>query len=489
MKKDKVINSIFPKNFLWGGSIAACQSEGAWKEDGKTMTISEAFHSIDGSKEKRRRQMMITKDMLDEAKKDQDIRNYPKRIGIDFYHTYKEDIKLIAETGMNLFRFSIAWARVFPNIDCKNPNEKALEFYDKVIEECLKNNMEPLVTISHFDLPVYIIDELGGWDNRKVIDLFLNFCDVLFKRYKGKVRYWIPFNEINMSVKAAQKTLGILYEDSHEYKERIFQALHNQYLASALATKKAHEIDENNQIGAMIGAFVAYPLTPKPEDVLATMNEELQRNFYSLDVLSKGEYPYYILNYFRKNHFIIQMAEEDLKIIKENCCDFIGTSYYSSSVFAANTDGLELTSANVSLVVKNPYLESSEWGWQIDPIGMRYLLNKLYDRYKKPLFILENGLGYKDVLFDGKIHDTYRIDYLKKHIIEVKNAIEDGVDVRCYALWSPIDLISSGTSEMSKRYGLIYVDQDNIGGGSKKRYKKDSFLWYKRVIETNGGLL
>lgn len=489
-KKENVQEKEFPKGFFWGGSIAACQSEGAWNEDGKSMTIAEAFHAINGSKEKRRRQMMITKEMLNEAKRDKEVKNYPKRIGIDFYHTYEEDIKLIADTGMNLFRFSIAWSRVFPTSDCKHVNETALAFYDRVIEQCLQNGMEPLVTISHFDLPVYIVDEYGGWDDRRVIDMFLNFCELLFTRYKGKVRYWIPFNEINMSVKAAQKTLGILYEDSPLYKQRIFQALHYQHVASAFATKRAHEIDNNNQVGAMIGAFTVYPMTPKPEDVFATMNEELLRNYFSLDVLSNGKYPYYILHYFKQNNIQLNISESDLQCIENNCCDFIGTSYYSSSVFAHNNEGLELTSANVSLVIKNPYLESSEWGWQIDPLGIRYLLNKLYDRYHKPLFILENGLGYKDKLCDDKtIHDVYRIDYLKQHIVEVKKAIDDGVDVRCYAIWSPIDIISSGTSEMSKRYGLIYVDQNDVGEGSKKRYRKDSFAWFKQVVQTNGNSL
>lgn len=481
------MNKGFPKEFLWGGALSACQAEGAYNEDGKTLTIPEVMKFNPKNYRKVTKQMQITMDMIQEAKNDPDTIKYPKRRGINFYRTYKEDIALFAEMGFKVFRYSISWARVFPNGDDSEPNEKALQFYDDLIDECHKYNIEPLITISHFDMPVVLIEKFGGWVNRVLIDLYVKYCDVLFNRYKGKVNYWVTFNEINMSVKAGAKTLGILNEGQENYEEMLFQGLHHQFVAAATATKLARKIDPNNKIGSMVAYFTTYPYTCKPEDALQMQKDDQMKNLFFLDLLNKGEYPYYSQTYFNQRNFQLIIEDGDLEIIKENTADFVGMSYYNSMISSSDPNQLELTSGNVHSVYKNPYLDSNEWGWQIDPIGLRYTLNLIYDRYKLPIFILENSSGFIDQFNeDGTVHDPYRIDFLRKHIEQLKLAVEDGVDVIGYTMWGPIDMISSGTSEMTKRYGFIYVDQDDFGNGTMQRYKKDSFYWYKKVIETNG---
>lgn len=477
----------FPENFLWGGALSACQAEGAYNEDGKTLTVADVMKFDPTKDRKSKKHVEITMEMIEEAKKDPDTIKYPKRRGIDFYHTYKEDIALLAEMGFKVFRYSISWARVFPNGDDAKPNEKALQFYDRLIDECLKYNIEPLITISHFDMPVVLIEKFGGWYNRKLIDLYLNYCNVIFNRYKGKVKYWVTFNEINMSVRKSVKTLGIVNQGEDNYKEKVYQGLHHQFVAAAKATKLAHEIEPDNKIGSMVAFFTTYAYTCKPEDALQTHFDNQMKNLFFLDVLNKGEYPYYAKTFFDKNNIHIRMEKDDLDWIKSHPADFVGMSYYNSTVASSNPEKLEMTSGNVHSVHKNPYLPHNEWGWQIDPIGLRYTLNFVYDRYELPVFILENSSGFLDTLNEDKtVHDPYRIDFLRKHIEQMKLAIEDGVNVIGYTMWGPIDIISSGISEMEKRYGFIYVDQDNYGNGSKKRYKKDSFYWYQNVIKTNG---
>jgi len=484
------MTNTFPEDFLWGGAIAACQAEGAWNEGGKSLTIPDImkYEVIDRSKPTK--QKIINRETIEAARNDEDPTYYPKRRGIDFYRTYKEDIALFHEMGFSVFRLSISWARVFPNGDDAEPNEEALHYYDQVIEECLKYGIEPLVTISHFDMPIVLIDKFGGWYNRKLVDLYVNYAEVLFKRYKGKVKYWITFNEINMSIKAGPKTLGILNEGQANYEEMLFQGLHHQYVAAALSTKLAHEIDPDNQIGCMVAYFTTYAHTCAPEDVLAMQEDDQLRNLMYLDIQAKGYYSLFAKKYMRDNHIELKMEKNDLELLKTYTADFIGFSYYMSMVSSANAENLELTAANVTNVLKNPHLEASDWGWQIDPKGLRYTLNHLYDRYEKPLFILENGIGALDKLNeDGTVHDEYRIAYLTEHFKQMREAINDGVDLFGYTMWGPIDIISSGTSEMKKRYGFIYVDQDDLGNGTKKRYRKDSFYWFKDVIASNGAIL
>lgn len=478
---------MFPKNFLWGGALSACQAEGAYKEDGKTFTIPDVMQFNPNNDRKITKQINVTKEMIEEAIQDPDPLKYPKRRGIDFYHTYKEDLALMKEMGFKVFRYSISWARVFPNGDDDKPNEAALAFYDDLIDTCIAFHMKPLITISHFDMPIVLIQKYGGWYNRKLIDLYVHYCEVLFHRYKGRVTYWVPFNEINMSVKAGAKTLGILHDGQNNYEEMLFQGLHHQFVAAAKAAKLAHEIDPNNQIGSMVAYFTTYANTCRPEDAIAMQKEDQMKNLFYLDILHKGEYPYYAKTYFEKQGIHIKMDVEDLTILAKYPADFVGMSYYNSMISADDEHQLELTNGNVHSVYKNPYLEANAWGWQIDPIGLRYTLHHVYDRYQRPIFILENSSGYFDELTDDyQIHDPYRIDFLSQHLKQVRIAIDEHVEVIGYTMWGPIDMISSGTSEMSKRYGFIYVDQDDYGNGTRKRYKKDSFYWYKDVIESNG---
>lgn len=481
------MNKGFPKNFLWGGALSACQAEGAYNVDGKTLTVPEVMPFNPKNDRKVTKQLKITKEMIEEAKNDPDTIKYPKRRGIDFYHTYKEDMALFKEMGFKVFRYSISWARLFPNGDDKEPNELGLKFYDSVIDECLKNGMEPLITISHFDFPIVLIEKFDGWYNRKLIDLYLRYCEVIFNRYKGKVKYWVTFNEINMSIKAGPKTMGVIDEGQENYEEMLFQALHHQFVAAAKATKLAHEINKENKIGSMVAYFTTYPYTCKPADALAMQKDDQMKNLFYLDILNGGKYPYYSKKYFEEHNIKLDIKDGDLEVIKENTADFVGMSYYNSMISSDDGDQLELTAGNVHSVYKNPHLDANEWGWQIDPIGLRYTLNHVYDRFGLPVFILENSSGFFDELTeDNKVHDPYRVDFLRKHIEQLKLAIEDGVEVIGYTMWGPIDMISSGTSEMSKRYGFIYVDQDDYGNGTMKRYKKDSFYWYKNVIATNG---
>lgn len=477
----------FPKHFLWGGALSACQAEGAYNVDGKSLTIPDVHQFNPKNNRKVTKQIGITRQMIEEARNDSDIVKYPKRRGIDFYHTYKEDIALFAEMGFKVFRYSVSWARVFPNGDDATPNEKALAFYDDVINECLKYGIEPLLTISHFDMPIVLIDKFGGWSNRKLVDLYERYCEVLFTRYKGKVKYWVPFNEMNMGVKASAKALGILNENQPNHEELIFQAFHHQFVAMARVIKLAREIDPDNKVGSHVAYFTTYPYTCKPDDALVMQQEDQMKNRFFLDVSSRGEYPYYAKTYFKQKGISLNVESSDYELIRTYTVDYIGISYYNSMISSSDTEQLELTNGNVHSVYKNPYLTANEWGWQIDPVGFRYTLNLIYDYYKKPIFILENGSGFIDKIEDdGKIHDPYRVDFFRRHIEQMKRAIDDGVEILGYTMWGPIDIVSSSTSEMTKRYGFIYVDQDDYGNGSKKRYKKDSFFWYQNVIATNG---
>lgn len=474
----------FPKNFYWGGAIAANQAEGAWQEDGKG--ISTADIMTEGTHVQERRITPI----LEENTK------YPSHEGIDFYHTYKEDIALLAEMGLNIFRFSIAWTRIFPTGEETEPNELGLTFYDNVIEECLKNNIEPLITMVHNDIPYELVKKYNGWASREMISLYEKFCKVIFKRYKGKVKYWLTFNEINSGLLDLGNLsgLGILNKGTKSYLKQVddpqlrFQALHHQFVASAKVVKMAHEIDSNYKVGCMIAFGLYYPLTCHPDDILLTQKAMREFNYYCGDIQVRGEYPHYSTRYLNENNITIVMKPEDKEILKTGCVDFYTCSYYMS--LCQSTDPEKMAGGNLISGAKNPYLEISDWGWQIDAKGLRYSLNEIYDRYRIPIMVVENGLGAKDILEkDGSIHDDYRIDYLRKHIEQMGEAILDGVDLIGYTPWGCIDLISASTGEMAKRYGFIYVDKDDDGNGTLKRYKKDSFYWYKSVIESNGAAI
>lgn len=477
----------FPENFLWGGGISANQAEGAYDLDGRTLSIADVYYFNPETAMKKTKVPTLDLEMIKKGKEDKDTLYYPKRRGIDFYHTYKEDIKLLSELGFTTFRLSFSWSRIFPDVTSKEPSKEGLAFYDRVIDEILSYHMTPMVTILHADLPIQIIEEFNGWDNRKVVDLYEHYCRTIFTHFKGRVKYWIPFNEINMDLFNATRKMGVLKETHENYDQAVFQALHHEFVASALASKLAHEIDSNYEVGAMIAYFTSYPYTCKPEDVLKNMQFDHMRNLFFYDVLLDGEYPYYVLNHIEKNNLHINMEEGDLELIKEHTADFAGISYYNSQVQADDESQLTVTAGNVVSAFKNPYLEANAWGWMIDPVGLRYTLNKIYQAYRKPIFILENGSGFIEELPEDKqIHDPYRVEFISRHLKQVKLAIEDGVNVIGYIAWAPIDVVAASTGQMKKRYGFIYVDQDDFGKGSKNRYIKDSFYWFKEVVRSNG---
>lgn len=482
----------FPEGFLWGGATAANQYEGGWNEGGKGVSVSDcARHHLDIDVQNYKAHNSITSQDIEEALKSDDDSLYPKRHGSDGYHHYKEDIALFAQMGFKVYRMSIAWSRIFPNGDDKEPNEEGLKFYDDVFDECLKYGIQPLVTMSHYEPPLNLVLNYNGWYSREVVDMFVKYVTTICTRYKDKVKYWLTFNEVDSMIRHPYTTGGLIEDrfPNQNFQEVIFQAMHHQFVASALATKICHEIIPDAKVGCMLTKLTYYPYTCKPEDVLKAQQDMRSTYCYS-DTQVFGEYPAYLLSKFKNEGINIKMEAGDLEIMKQYPVDFVSFSYYSSSCVAMNTEGLNLTAGNTITAIKNPYIPSSDWGWQIDPIGLRVSLVDLYDRYRKPLFIVENGLGAKDELVNGTVEDDYRIEYFKAHFKEMLNAIElDGVDLMGYTSWGCIDLVSESTKQMSKRYGFIYVDADDYGQGTYKRYKKKSFDWYKHVIETNGACL
>ena len=414
---------------------------------------------------------------------------YPAMEGIDFYHHYKEDIALLGEMGFKTFRLSIAWSRIFPNGDDAEPNEAGLQFYENVFKECHKYGIEPLVTITHFDCPIHLTKEYGGWKNRKLIEFYKKLVTVLFTRYKGLVKYWLTFNEINMILHLPFMGAGLVFKEGENETQAKCLAAHHELVASAEATRIAHEIDPENKVGCMLAAGQTYPYSCAPEDVWKAMGKD-RENYFFIDVQARGEYPAYAKKFFEREGIQLDITEEDEKLLKENTVDFVSFSYYSSRCASADAS-VDTTDGNVFATVKNPHLKASEWGWQIDPLGLRITMNALYDRYQKPLFIVENGLGAVDQPDEnGYVEDDYRIEYLKAHILAMMDAVEiDGVEIMGYTSWGCIDLVSASTGEMKKRYGFIYVDKDDNGKGTLRRTKKKSFDWYKNVIETNGQCL
>lgn len=462
----------FPEKFLWGGATAANQCEGAYNEDGKGLSIQDVLPK--GFK-------VITAEPTSDNL---------KLKGIDYYHRYQEDIKLFVEMGFKVYRFSIAWTRIYPTGEEEVPNEAGLKFYDQVINECLKYGIEPLVTISHYETPLALAKKYNGWSDRRLIDLYVKYCQTLFERYKGKVKYWITFNEINSIIHQPFMSGAILTPKEQLTQQDLYQAIHHELVASARAVKLAHEMMPDAMVGCMILAVTIYPLTSNPDDIIEVM--KLERNTYLFaDVQVRGEYPSYAKRIFDENQIHLNITDQDKEDLK-HVVDFVSFSYYSSNCASADPTKGEPTGSNMTTNLKrNPYSKVSEWGWQIDPQGLRYTLNRFYDRYQKPLFIVENGLGANDELVmkeDGTytVFDDYRIQYMNDHLMQVSEAIKDGVEVMGYTAWGCIDLVSCSTAEMKKRYGFIYVDLDNDGHGSMERYKKKSFDWYKEVIATNG---
>lgn len=467
----------FRKDFLWGGATAANQCEGAYNLDGRGLA------NVDVIPHGKDRWLVATgtRKMFDF----EDEYYYPAKVGIDFYHHYKEDIALFAGMGFKVYRMSIGWSRIYPNGDEETPNEEGLKFYENVFRECRKYGIEPLVTITHFDIPMHLVTKYGGWRNRKMVEFYKRLTRTLFERYKGLVKYWLTFNEINIMLHAPFMGAGICLEEGEDRFKVLYTAAHHELVASAWATKIAHEVDPEMMVGCMMNAGTSYPYSCNPEDVLLAQKTNRQ-NYFFIDVQSRGRYPGYALKEFERHGFEVPAKDDDLEILLNNTVDFISFSYYSTRV--VTTDAAAKRDKNNMLdSVSNPYLEKSEWGWTIDPLGFRITLNELYDRYQKPLFVVENGLGAKDEFVNDTVEDDYRIEYLRKHIQNMKDAVDlDGVDLLGYTTWGPIDLVSASTGEMSKRYGFIYVDRDDYGNGTLKRYKKKSYDWYKKVIASNG---
>ncbi|MDT3667161.1 6-phospho-beta-glucosidase [Cronobacter dublinensis] len=459
----------FPDGFLWGGAIAANQVEGAYLTDGKGLSTSDV------------QPQGILGPVVERVPGDSGI----KDVAIDFYHRYLEDIALFAEMGFSCLRVSIAWTRIFPNGDEREPNEAGIAFYDRLFDELAAHNITPLVTLSHYEMPWGLVTQYGGWGNRETIAFFERYARTVFTRYQHKVKRWLTFNEINMSLHAPMTGVG-LPEDSSQ--AQIYQAIHHQLVASALAVKACHEIIPDAKIGNMLLGGLMYPLSCKPDDVFAALQENRTWQFFG-DVQCRGAYPGYMLRWFRDNHITLNITEEDRAALRSTV-DFISFSYYMTGCVTTDEALNQQARGNILNMVPNPHLQSSEWGWQIDPVGLRTLLNVLWDRYQKPLFIVENGLGAKDrVEADGSINDDYRIDYLNDHLVQVREAIDDGVEVMGYTSWGPIDLVSASKAELSKRYGFIYVDRHDDGSGTLARRRKKSFAWYKAVIASNGASL
>ncbi|MCT2347512.1 6-phospho-beta-glucosidase [Niallia taxi] len=478
----------FPEGFLWGGATAANQLEGGYNLGGKGLSTADMIPFIPKDERDGDNAVHITSDQFEEAFKEDSKKLYPKRWGVDFYHHYKEDIALFGEMGFKTFRLSISWARIFPNGDDLQPNEEGLQFYDNIFDELAKYNIEPLVTLSHYEMPAALVQKYNGWIDRKVVNMFTKYAETVFKRYRNKVKYWLTFNEINAIALAPYNGGGLITDRFENIEQAIYQALHHQFIASATAVKLCREINPNAKVGCMLARLETYPETCNPQDVLKTLKQE-QMNFFYTDVQVRGYYPNFIKEYFRENDINIIMEDTDEDILLQNKVDYISFSYYMSLVESAGPHG-ERAPGNLFSGLKNPYLESSDWGWQIDAVGLRVTLNKLYDRYQVPLFVVENGLGAIDTPDDnGMIQDDYRINYLREHIVQMREAISDGVELMGYTSWGPIDIISVSTSEVSKRYGFIYVDIDDYGNGSFKRTKKKSFDWYKEVINSNGQVL
>lgn len=483
---------IFPKDFLWGGAIAGSQADGSWNEGGKGQDTQDLRYfdpDWDTKKRQENRDINMTSERFETALSTNDMEHYPFRHGIDFYHRYKEDLALMSKMGMKIFRTSIDWSRIYPNGDDAEANEEGIQFYLDLFDECHKLGMKVLATILHYNIPVNMVTKYGGWKSRETVKYYERYARTLFERIGNRVDFWVPFNEINCARFNPWNGCCLIKDCEENYNQAIFDCTHNQFIANALAVKAAHEILPGSMVGGMIARFTTYPATCNPNDVMKSILDENYKNYFYTDVMARGSYPAYTKRMLSELNVTLHLEEDDEKLLSENTVDFLSYSYYMSMITSVDPN-YEVTSGNLLSGMKNPYLESSEWGWQIDPVGLRISLNNMYDRYQLPLFITENGLGAYDTIDkDGRIHDTYRIDYLRDHIKQMGEALQDGVNLLGYTMWGIVDIISCGTLEMSKRYGVIYVDMDDAGSGSLERKPKDSYYWYKQCIESNGTIL
>ena len=479
----------FPDDFFWGGATASNQCEGAWDKDGKGESCADHFTA--GTKDEPRR---FTVEFDPDA-------TYPTHQAIEHYDRYEEDIRLFAEMGFTMYRLSINWTRIFPNGDDAEPNQAGLDHYRRVFELCRELGIEPLVTMSHYEFPFALTKKWNGWLDRRTIDCFVRFTTTIMREYKDLVRYWLTFNEINTPLMGGGPTysLGMMPAEAEarfghgdslhgEEATRIVQATHHQFLASARTVFEGRKINPEFRFGCMIASNVVYPYTCKPEDVMVAWKTQQRTNYYCADVMVRGQYAPFTESYLRDLGATLEFAEGDAELLSAGTVDFYTLSYYMSGCGTADQSVLD-ANRSIFSTAKNPYLQASEWGWQIDPEGLRYYLDETYGRYRVPMMVVENGLGANDVLEDGSVHDGYRVDYLREHIRAIARAIDDGADVRAYLMWGCIDIVSNSTGEMRKRYGFVYVDKDDEGNGTLARLRKDSFYWYQRLIATGGASL
>ncbi|MBK0036059.1 MULTISPECIES: glycoside hydrolase family 1 protein [unclassified Enterococcus] len=470
----------FPEEFLFGGAIAACQAEGAYDVDGRGLSSSDLHKYISETDTSDIKYEGGGTKATIEARLNDKVGYYPKRYGIDFYHTYRDDLDLLAELGLKAFRTSISWSRIFPRGDEEMPNEKGLEFYDNLIDTIIAKGMVPIMTMEHYDFPLTLITEYGGFANEKVIDFFVKYAKVLLERYGDKVPYWIIFNQINLVPTVNFGSLGLMDDQAENMEELMYQAVHNQFVAQARVKELATKMGLKTQVGTMVSDNTRYPASCKPEDVVWTMKKNRMQYFFT-DVQFEGKYPQYALQYFKENNINLNITEKDKELLKENTMDFLGISYYATYII-----DYEKNTMAINDYEQNPHLKPTPWNWRVDPLGFYNSLSQYWDRYKIPMIIAENGYGAIDTVEDGTVHDDYRMDYYRTHLKIVKQCIDEGVDILSFLAWAPIDIVSSSSAEMSKRYGFIYVDMDNLGNGTKKRFKKDSFEWFQNVIETHG---
>lgn len=482
LKKSKYPS--FPKGFLWGGAQAASQADGAFQADGKGFNSSDVQPYLKGMSNQRIQELESKGMTIKEVEKNSHdkLNYYPKRYGIDFYHTYRSDLKLLADCGFKTFRTSLDWSRIFPNGDDEKPNESALNHYSKMIDYMLELGIEPIITMNHYETPINISLKYGGWANKAVIPMFEKFAKILLDWFGDRVKYWIVVNQINMVQIEPWLSVGVASDQYENTEQALYQAMHNQFVAAAWVKQYANSLNNPNlNVGTMVADGTVYPATSKPDDVVLAMQQNRMQYFVT-DVQFRGKYPKFALNYFEKNGLHIKATSDELKLINENRMDFLAISYYYSKI-VDSTKNKMYPSDNL----QNPNLKKSDWGWAVDPQGLYNSLSQYYDRYQKPIIIAENGIGSYDRLEnDYQIHDPYRIDYIGSHIEQVGRAIHDGAQVIAYCAWAPIDIVSCSSQQMSKRYGLVYVDLDDEGRGSGKRYLKDSYFWYKQVINSNG---
>lgn len=470
------------KKILWGGATASSQYEGGWQEGGKGIDTQDCRLYQKRVSNATTITRLLNKSAVENAKNDK--KNfYPFREGSRGYYHTKEDIRLLKELGIDIYRMSISWARLYPNGDEIEPNAEGIKYYNDVFEEVKKAGMKVFLTMTHYAIPLHLVEKYGGWKNRKLVDLYVRYCKTIFENWGDFIDYYLPFNEINAGYFSPYNGVSLVRENDKGYNlNDVFQGLHHQFVASAKVIQLGRKMNVKGLFGCMVACFCYYPYSCKPEDNMKTIEEENRNTWFCADVLTRGYYPSYMNRFFEERHVKLNITNEDENLLLRYTADFVSFSYYQSSV--TSCEEKEKTAGNLVTTIKNPYLEATDWGWQIDPIGLRITLNRVYDRYQKPVFISENGLGTIDLLEeDGTIHDEYRISYLKEHFEQIKEAQKDGVDILGYIMWGVIDIVSAGSCEMEKRYGVVYVDADNFGNGSYKRYKKDSFFWYKKFIE------